>query len=228
VERIRNDVHAGVQDLGRRVCTADKLGQAQQWTNRVDGIQPLTGSALSEAHGNPLADVVHAQRLGQVIDRARLHGLYGRFDGAIAGHHDDVRAGVHAPHLGQQTVPSHARHAPVGQNEIAGRHAKQLQADEPVGGFEYRVALVPQRLGEYLPNGIIIVYDQDSTHGACSFLVRRRRRSAAGPRASQRMAQHKGEGRPSRAPPPHRAVRSHSQGRQLAWHANPSPAGRGR
>ena len=89
------------------------------------------------ADGGP--DVVQAERLQNVIERAGLHGAYGHADVFATGEKQHTRLGMAAGDFVQQRQTVHAGHADVGQHQVERRSGKGLQRLAAVrgdGGFE--------------------------------------------------------------------------------------------
>ncbi|OPY04690.1 MAG: hypothetical protein A4E67_02271 [Syntrophaceae bacterium PtaB.Bin038] len=123
------DEHGGPArgDPSRQIHEAFHLGAAEDDLVGRDPffLQAPAHHLVLPQQDAPLRDAVDVQQelveidgLRHVVDGPRLHGLDGRLDRAVGGHHDDVELRVELLHLLQHLQAVHARHLVVHQQEV--------------------------------------------------------------------------------------------------------------
>ena len=138
-----------------------KLSRAQ----RLRQIQPLDrGAELIALQGPPnLHDefVGVLGRLGHVVVGAEAHGVNGRLNVPVAREddHGDVRSGRLEPAQGLQAIQ--AGHPEIEDDDLRWKRLDLIQRRLAVLGGDDVEAFDKQDSGERLPDGSVIVHDQD-------------------------------------------------------------------
>ena len=150
-------------DLGHRRALALQVAQ-----RRFLGHGPAQLPILL-LEGTPLEGPLHRQqdgvgleRLRDVVERARAHGVYGRVDAAERRHQDHGDVGAEAAQLAHQLDPAAAGHAHVAEHGV--ELALPGTLDGHVGrlGLLDREALLPEQRGQHLAHGGVVVDDQET------------------------------------------------------------------
>ncbi len=160
--------HQALQDLALPLGERGKLGGECRAVLRLAAF--LTGALLGHADG--AQDGLLLERLLDEIDGARLHRLHRERDVAMAGDHDDGKAGLFGAKLAQQLQSGHPGHAHIGDDAAAFDAGKRrhegtgrfVEADRDAGGTEQK--------GERLAHRLIVVNDMDHEiigHRCCPF-----------------------------------------------------------
>ena len=105
-------------------------------------------------------ELVEVDGLGDIVDGPCLHGLHGRLDRPVGGHHDDVDLGVELLHLLEDLETVHAGHLVVHEEQVEiGRtdFREGLFAGVCLG---HRVAFLAQEVPEHLPLDLPVFNDQ--------------------------------------------------------------------
>ena len=105
--------------------------------------------------------LVDFERLAQIVERAQLHRVDRAVDGRVRRHQDDVRrVGRRADVLADELEAAHARHHVVGEQDVEGPLAEQLQRLTSAGRVDDFVAVAPQRAAQRLAQLLFVVDEQ--------------------------------------------------------------------
>jgi hypothetical protein len=112
-----------------------------------DRLVGVVGGGAAQHGPDPRLELVHAERLHDVVVGTGVEGLDDRGVVVARGHHDDGGAAHGAQH-GEQTVSVEVGQAQVEQHEVGLLVEGVLQPDHPGGRAGHRVAAVGQRTDE--------------------------------------------------------------------------------
>ena len=99
-------------------------------------------------------------RLAQVVVRAILDGVDGRFDGALRGQQDEGNVGELVFQRAQQIVSTHARHDEVAHDDRRPKAGDLAQCFLTVRGFVGQEPPVLDELSQPGPSRMIVFDDQ--------------------------------------------------------------------
>ena len=138
-------------DLDLALVAFDLFAQIAVLALQADLLQRL---------GHHLAHLVEAERLGDVIEGAVLHGIHRRLQRGVAGDHDHfgVRPGFAA--LFQHLHAVHLLHAQIGQHHVEGLLLQQRQRVGAALRGRHLVALLLHDVLEVLQRDFFVVDDQ--------------------------------------------------------------------
>jgi hypothetical protein len=105
--------------------------------------------------------LVAVERLADVMEGPRLHGLHGRFDGPEGCEDDDLDAGVKLSHLFHHLQAIHAGHPDIREDEIRALLPQKLQALLATGGGQDGVTFLGEVVLQDPPQAFVIVDDED-------------------------------------------------------------------
>ncbi len=168
---------AGEQHRGLELCRA--LDELQHLDHDVRGgdDRPLSDDALDvppqqrvlAAQAFALPGLAQGQqRLGgreglrEVVVGAPLHGFDGEIRAAMGRHQDQGGAGQPARQLRQKLEPIDARHPQVAEHRVHRALLEQGERRGPVRGRQHLVLLGRQDERQALPQGLVVVHDQDT------------------------------------------------------------------
>src|SRR5438309_6342052 len=124
------------------------------------------------------AQLLNAERLGDVIDGAKTRNLHSGFNGAVLRQHDDGNFGMLAVHLFEQLYAARSLQLQIRQEDVNGRMFQNLQRffrGSHGDGFHSR--LFGNR-GTGLTDGQLVIHDEnvhrDSLAADCCFLSHKR------------------------------------------------------
>ena len=105
--------------------------------------------------------MIGIDRLGEKIERPFLHRAHGVFDAAVGGHDDDGNVGVDVLDGAQ-----HAEAVSLGQPQIGEHHRGLRLLQQPhrfglIARFEDGMVLPLQRVPQHLPEGVLVLDDED-------------------------------------------------------------------
>ena len=178
------------QPLARLVRPADLAAQARDL-------------ALERARAQRLRDqrlhLVHAERLGEVVERAALHRLDGVLERVLRGDdHDRDVAAARSAACSSSSRPERSGHADVEERDVErARPASAASAASPLVDVGHLVAGVLERLAQHEADRRLVVGDQHARAASLICAASRRARGAsdaaerqrdAHPRAAARLA----------------------------------------
>ena len=99
--------------------------------------------------------------------RPELHRLDHPLDCAVGRNDHDVGVWSDTLHVLQNLDPVHAGHLEVRDDQIRGLFLQQLQATGPAFRRPRPMATAPQKELKPLPDGVVVVDDEDLSHWKC-------------------------------------------------------------
>jgi hypothetical protein len=152
------------KDLAHGIAGADHLTEG---TGSIDGSTKLTvfllehapfeGASERKQHG------VAFERLGDVVERAGLHGFNRRIDAAEGRHQDDRGTGADLTDLANQLDPGTTRHTDVREHHIEIPVAQLLQRRLRIGGSARCVPGVFEQSNQHVAHGEVVIDDQHAS-----------------------------------------------------------------
>jgi len=143
-------------------------GEGTRFPDRVP-VGLLRGFELvllgDQAEGLP--HLLDTERFAEVVERAEFHRVDRGFDRGKTGHHDHERARPALADLAQQFEPALARHLQVGEYEVDLVVLERLDRLQDRRGSGRHVAVLPEEVGQFVPEDGVVVHDQDA-HGGPS------------------------------------------------------------
>src|SRR5439155_1766937 len=109
---------------------------------------------------------IRAERLGDIVVRALLHGGERGFFPSVGAHHDDEGGAATAPIRAQESEAVHFRHPHVAQHQVERLSQGALQGALAVALGGHLVAGIGQQQAERLAQAGLIVDDQDPAHAS--------------------------------------------------------------
>jgi hypothetical protein len=110
------------------------------------------------AHLEP--QLVHVERLRQVVHGAEAHGLHGRIRGREGGHHEDDDVAVDVLGHAQDVHAGGVGHLDVRQHQIEALAPQQLDGALAVLGHLHVVAVALEDDLQHVAHRLLIVHDQ--------------------------------------------------------------------
>ena len=132
--------------------------------------------ALPGRLADQIQDLVHVPGLGQVVVRARLHGVHRHAQVRIRGDQDDRNGLVDREDSGQHLRPGFAGHPHVEQRHVHPARAEDRERGGAVGGLQH-LELVLQNEVQRLPHARLVV---DGEHDGSRRVDRRAVTSSVG------------------------------------------------
>ena len=109
--------------------------------------------------------LVVAERLLDVVERARVHRLHRRLQRRLCGHEDDRHVGVMRPRGREHLHAGHLRHADVAQHDVRREPRDHLERGLSAVRQVGREALGAQEDLEGLEDARLVVDDEDGGRG---------------------------------------------------------------
>jgi hypothetical protein len=106
--------------------------------------------------------LLRAERLVDVIERAQLHGLDGIVDGAERRHDDELRVRLQSRRRAEHVHAVHTRQVQVEQHQVVEFTIEGLQCVLAGGDCVHGVAFLPQQPREQLPHDLLVLHDEDA------------------------------------------------------------------
>ena len=125
----------------------------------------LAGEASAvERVANLDQQLLLGKRLLNVVERAQPYGLDGAVDGAVRGHHDDLRQRLHLFDRAQHVDAVVRAHAQIGEHQVKCARSAHFHALIAVGGLVDLIAGAPQHHRERRAHVALIVDNDNFGH----------------------------------------------------------------
>ncbi len=123
-----------------------------------------------EGLGHRQLDFVGFEGLGDVVVSPGAQRLYGAFDGAIGGDHDDRQSGIEGLDFLEQFQAVHARHLNVGDHQVEIFSADVLQG-LITRAYRHRfITILGQHPAKQSPHSLFVIDDKNLFSGHLSSL----------------------------------------------------------
>ena len=102
-------------------------------------------------------EVLHIERLGNIIVCTFLHGLNGGFGGGITGHHNNRRSRANTVDSIQNINTIGTRHVDIGDHDIITTALDHFDRNFAVASSLHFIALLTQGDGKHFPHALFII-----------------------------------------------------------------------
>ena len=112
-------------------------------------------------------ELVHLERLLQVVEGAELHRLDGAFDGCVRRHHHDLRpfGAGRRRQLANEVEAGQLRHQVVDDKNVEDALREEPLRLARVAGGEHVVAVAPECRRKRIENLRLVVHEENRTAG---------------------------------------------------------------